>query len=310
MTLDRNTALKRFREARKQAERDQLASLITGRDNQIIPFEVIRRELRQQNPLYRGIQNVALKAIVGSVGRSQEFTRRFLPLSDSLAERWVGVDALAQGRGWPPIELYQVDQTYFVKDGNHRVSVAQQLQTGTIEAHVWEYPIETEVTPEDDLSAILIRLGKANFMEKTGLDESHPHHQIHFTSPGQYGELLAQIVDLRQTLAVIDGEEMPYREAVAAWYEMVYLPTVLVIRDSTLLEDFPGRTEADLFVWMSKYREPLREQYGDYDNLDELAELLATNYKEGALQKAARQVRRLLGQEALPPLVEIEPDVD
>ena len=115
MTVNRNIALKRFHEARKQADRTKIASMLTGRNNQTIPFEAIRRELRQQNPLYRGVINVALDAIVGSVGRYQEFTRSFLPLNDSLAERWVGVSALALGTGWPPIELYQVGAAYFVK---------------------------------------------------------------------------------------------------------------------------------------------------------------------------------------------------
>jgi hypothetical protein len=154
---------------------------------------------------------------------------------------------------------------------------------------------------------MLIRLGKANFIGTTRLDELYPDHELRFTTPGQYSELLAQIEDLRRKLTLIDGEEMAYDEAVSAWYEMIYLPTVQIIHDSTLMNDFPGRTEADLFVWLSKHREPLREQYGDYENLADLAELLAKHYKEGTLQKAARQVRRLLGQERLPPLAGTSP---
>ena len=299
---DRNTARKRFDEARKQAGRKQFAALITGRDNRVIPFETIRRELQQQQSIYRGVKNVSVDAIVGSVGRSTEFTRQFLPLNNSLAERWIGVETLARETGWPPIELYQVGHVHFVKDGNHRVSVARQLNMGTIEAHVWELPSNAIINPEDDLDDMLIELGKANFMRKTDLDELYPEHDLRFTTPGQYDELLAQIEDLRRKLALIDGEEMPYDESVCAWYEMIYLPTLQIIHDSTLMNDFPGRTETDLFVWLSQHREPLREQYGDYDNLADLATLLAKHYKEGTLQKAARQVRRLLGQDTLPPL--------
>jgi hypothetical protein len=304
---DRHIARKRFDEARKQAGRDQLNALITGRDNRVIPFETIRRELRQQQSIYHGIQNVPLDGIVGSVGRSTEFTRQFLPLNNSLAERWIGVETLARGTGWPPIELYQVGSIYFVKDGNHRVSVARQLNIGTIEAHVWELPSNAAINPEDNLDDMLIELGKANFLGKTNLDEIYPENELHFTTPGQYSELLAQIEDLRRTLAQIDGEEMPYDEAVCAWYEMIYLPTVQIIHDSTLMNDFPGRTEADLFVWLSEHREPLREQYGDYNNLADLAELLAKHFKEGTLKKAARQVRRLLGKDTLPPLAGAHP---
>jgi hypothetical protein len=138
----------------------------------------------------------------------------------------------------------------------------------------------------------------------------HPDPGLRFTTPGQHTELLAQLEDLRQKLSLIDDEEMAYSEAVAAWYEMLYLPAVQIIEDSTLLDDFPGRTKSDLFVWLSQNREALREQYGDYENLADLAEILAKHYKEGTLQKAARQVRRLLGQEKLPPLAEIDPEND
>jgi hypothetical protein len=308
--LDRNIALKRFRDARKQAGRDQLAAILTGRDNRVIPFEAIRHELSQKNASYRGIQNIPLAAVVGSVGRYQEFTRRFLPLNDGLAERWIGVDSLARAKGWPPIEVYKVGNIYFVKDGNHRVSVAQQLSLDTIEAKVWEFPGGAAISPQHNLDEMLIELGYVNFMQKTNLAQMHPDHGLRFTTPGQHTELLAQIEDLRQKLSLIDDEEMAYSEAVAAWYEMLYLPAVQIIEDSTLLDDFPGRTKSDLFVWLSQNREALREQYGDYENLADLAEILAKHYKEGTLQKAARQVRRLLGQEKLPPLAEIDPEND
>lgn len=301
----RNEALHRFEQARRQALFDRVAARLTGRDNRVLPFAVIRDKLRQQSPLYRGIQEIPLVQIVGSVGRYQEFTRNFLPLNDGLRERWVTVDSLATSTGWPPIDVYKVGDVYFVRDGNHRVSVARQLDIPTIEAHVWEYPEEVQIGSEDKLDDVLIRLGERNFMGKTRLDELYPAHNIYFTSPGRYPELLAQIEDLRGKLALIDGEEMPYIEAVAAWYEMVYLPTIQIIRDSTLLDDFPGRTEADLFAWLSVYRERLKECHGDYDSLADLAQILADKYKEGGIAKAARRVRRLLGSDALPPLEDL-----
>ncbi|MCP4357188.1 MAG: hypothetical protein GY796_04110 [Chloroflexi bacterium] len=300
----RNDALFRFGQVRRRATLDQVAARLTGRDTRLLPFDAVRNELRQQNPMYTGIEEIPVEAIVGSVGRYREFNRQFLPLSDSIQERWVGVDALATTIGWPPIEVYQVGNVYFVRDGNHRVSVARQMETSTIEAHVWEYPADIDINPDDDLDKIFIQLGERTFIEKTHLDEIAPDHNIHFTSPGRYTELMIQIQELRQILSEIDGEEMPYQEAVAAWYEMVYLPTVQIIHESTLLVDFPGRTEADLFVWVSKYRRYLQELFGEYDNLADLAQILAERYREGSLSRLTRQVRRLLGSHELPPLDE------
>lgn len=298
-------ARQRFEQALRQASRAQVAARLTGEDINLLPFSAIRAELRQQNPHYRGVLEVPLDAIVGSVGRYKTFTRKFLPLTRSVGERWMAVDALASRTGWPPIDLYQVGNIYFVKDGNHRVSVARQLELTTIEAHVWAYPIELEVDPSENLDQIFIQLGEQNFMAQTGLAERFPDHSIEFTSPGRYTELMAQIRNLQQILSQIDDEPMGWETAVDAWYEMIYLPTVQIIHDSTLLADFPGRTEADLFVWLSQQRDRLQERFGAFENLADLAQFLADEYREAGLPRLTRQVRRLLGANSLPPLEEV-----
>lgn len=305
-TQNRATAVYEFEKSRRQAAVKQIAARLSGRDTRLLPFEAIRSELRQQNPMYKGIQDIPLDAIVGSVGRYREFNRQFLPLSDNLQERWVNLQNLAQTTGWPPIEAYKVGNIYFVKDGNHRVSVARHLKIAFLEGHVWEYPESLTVDPDENLDQIFIQLGEQNFLQKTELDKQFPEHNIRFTAPGRYTELLSQIHDLRQKLAEIDGEPMPYADAVAAWYEMLYLPIIQIIQDANMLADFPGRTEADIFVWLSKYRYELREMIGEYKTLTELASILTERYREDRLSRLSRQVRRLLGSEALPPL-DLEP---
>ncbi|RIK19356.1 MAG: hypothetical protein DCC51_09075 [Anaerolineae bacterium] len=37
----------------------------------------------------------------------------------------------------------------------------------------------------------------------------------------------------------------------------VYLPAVNSIREQNLLSEFPGRTEADAYIWMLEHREAL-----------------------------------------------------
>lgn len=310
--MSRSASLERFNQARRQAWLDQVAARLRGNDeaSQLLSFDAIRSALRQHSPRYQGIQEVPLAKVVGSVGRYNEFTRAFLPLSDSLADRWIGVDELARKVGWPPIELYKVGETYFVRDGNHRASVARQMDLATIEAHVWEYPEEPDIQPDDTLDTILIRLGERAFEEKTGLAEKFPNHNITFTNPGRHSELLAQIYNLQETLSQIDGEPMPYDEAVRAWYEMVYLPIVQIIHESNLLSAFPGRTEADLFAWISSHRSALRDQYGAYASLSELAQMLAERYQESPLDKAGRRLRQFLGSNTLPPLPESSDEED
>lgn len=291
-----------FDRARRTAEIDRLTAWLRGRDARLLPFDTIRRNLRQQSPFYRGLQEVPLDLIVGSVGRYAEMTREFLPLNDNLKDRWVKMAELAHGEGWPPIELYKVSSAYFVRDGNHRVSAARRLKFATIEAHVWEYPEDIAIGPKDSLDDVLNRFRERVFLEKTELQQQFTDYDIRFTASGRYPELQAQIEELRQKLELIDEREVSFVEAAAAWYELIYQPSLQIIRDSGLLAAFPGRTEADLFAWMSLHRDRLREQYGDFGNLADLARSLMATYREKPAARVSRQMRRLLGSTELPPL--------
>lgn len=55
---------------------------------------------------------------------------------------------------------------------------------------------------------------------------------------------------------------MPEAEAVASWYARVYRPLVEVFHRTGPLAHFPGRTETDLYVWISEPLYYLRELHG------------------------------------------------
>ncbi|MBW7958903.1 MAG: hypothetical protein LC131_08370 [Anaerolineae bacterium] len=305
-TSARLIAQNEFEKARHQAERVRLTSWLLGRDARLLPFDAIRRNLRQQSPLYRGIQDVPIEQVIGSVGRYDDMTRTFLPLNDAMKERWIKMAELARSEGWPPVELYKVGDVYFVRDGNHRLSAARQLNYPTVEAHVWEFPDEITINPDDSLDVVINRFREQSFLEATGLKERYPDYDIHFTISGRYPELLAQIEELRQKLGFIDEREVSFQEAADAWYELIYLPSVQIIRESGLLNAFPGRTEADLFAWMSFHRDHLREEYGEFENLADLAQTLMNVYRETPSARVGRRVRQLLGSDELPPLAGLE----
>jgi hypothetical protein len=75
-----------------------------------------------------------------SVGRYDAFDRGFMPTKASLAERWKRVDrAFHRGLDLPAVRLYKIEDSYYVEDGNHRVSVARYQGVETIEADVTEF---------------------------------------------------------------------------------------------------------------------------------------------------------------------------
>lgn len=62
----------------------------------------------------------------------------FYPVRDHNQGRWLGVaTARQEEKSLPPVELIQVGDVYFVRDGHHRISVARALGQPVIEAEVW-----------------------------------------------------------------------------------------------------------------------------------------------------------------------------
>jgi hypothetical protein len=108
--------------------------------NKLLPFDDLRREFAANNRLHRGTRIVRVEEIVGSVGRWDEFDRSFLPARASLGERWKRIDrAFHSAEDLPPVKLYKLEETYFVVDGHHRVSVARYHDVPTLEAAVVEF---------------------------------------------------------------------------------------------------------------------------------------------------------------------------
>jgi hypothetical protein len=84
-------------------------------------------------------------------------------------------------------------------------------------------------------------------------------------------------------------QEIPYLDAVASWYDRVYLPLVEGIRDAGILKEFPNRTESDLYLWLIEHLWYLREA-GEIDE-DEPFDEAARTYAERFSQRPGRRMR-------------------
>lgn len=105
----------------------------------VLSFEEARGTLTRWSQVYRGMKTVEVEKIVGSVGRCRDFDSSFLPVKVSMSGRWSRVDrAYHQGVELPAVSLYKIGDTYFVRDGNHRVSVARYHGAAAIDAEVVE----------------------------------------------------------------------------------------------------------------------------------------------------------------------------
>src|SRR5687767_2862322 len=149
--ITRLEAQKHWERARQAVVFERFTGLLPSRTADLLSFEEVRDRLRLVQKTYRGLHEIPLDNIIGSVGRYRDFTRTFLPRNADLQERWQRVNAVAATQGVPPIEAYQVGEVYFVLDGNHRVSVARQNGAKTIEAHVWEFPTPVGLSPQANI---------------------------------------------------------------------------------------------------------------------------------------------------------------
>ncbi|GIK38435.1 MAG: hypothetical protein BroJett011_22680 [Chloroflexota bacterium] len=132
-----------YSRARSRAFWDIKRSLMTGHRPYLLPFDEVIRELPATSTIHLGLQDILLKNIVGSVGRSQDFTRHFMPrVSDERSkERWRTIYTLiVSGVGLSPIEVFKIGPMYFVQNGHHRVSVTSYLGWPTIQAYVTVLP--------------------------------------------------------------------------------------------------------------------------------------------------------------------------
>lgn len=255
-----NSAIDDFRNARQRASIQEVIARVMGRSNKLLSYDDVAKKLRLQSRTERGLKNIPLDAIVGSVGRYTDFTRTFLPLQDSDRERWARVKAaMSSGVGLPPIEVYQVGGAYFVLDGNHRVSIARQEGLSSIEAYVTEFKTDIHLTPETNLDDLIIKAEYIEFLEKTDIARSRPNVDLSVTIPGQYEKLMEQI-DVCNYMDA--NKSATLQDAAADWYDTMYIPLIEAIRDRELLQWFPKRTITDLYIWISENRAALEKELG------------------------------------------------
>lgn len=290
-----------FTSARQHAFIEEWLSRFTGRHADLLSFEEVKQNLRLQDASYKGLQEIELEKVVGSVGRYRDFTRSFLPKSDEMAERWRRVDAAVHDMGVPPIDVYKVGDVYFVRDGNHRVSIAKMHDAKTIEAYVTEYATTVPINKDDDPDDILLKMERTRFLQRTQLDQIRPGNNVVLTEPGRYRQIREHISFHKHIKEMECTCEIPYPEAVASWYDNVYLPVVQMIREKHVMRNFPDRTEADLYAWLMKHRAELEQHVGTLGVVND-EELIESVRRERVTNPFARLMGFFRGQMDLKQL--------
>ncbi len=297
-----------FSRARFKAALGQFLTMIRNRPNELLSFEAVKRSLKIFGQHYLGVRSVRVADIIGSATlRYHDFDRAFLPTQDFTESRWRKIDeAYYRAKNLPPVQLYKAGKAYFVRDGHHRVSVARDRGQEFIDAEIIEVKTRVPLTPALLASDLEIVGEYDEFIEKSRIDKIRPRHSIRFSEPGGYARLLEHIAVHRYFMGLEQNRRIPWDQAVESWYDNLYMPTVQAIREYELLKEFPDRTEADLYLWITDHHYYL-SQRDEKIALEDAALDFAQHYSQRLNKKLLRGVRNavaeILGGEGLPPLV-------
>jgi hypothetical protein len=257
-----------FSRARGKAVLSQIQNFLNTDRDKLLSFNDVKDILKPNNEVYMGNQTVPIKLVVGSEGRYHDFNKYFLPKREHLRYRWQRVDeAHIKDIILPPILLYEIGGVYFVRDGNHRVSVAKMQGVEFIDAEVISLSTEINIKPTmttDELRDALIAYEKNIFYAETYFGDLTDYWDMNFSSPGRYDVIYNHILVHKYYLNEDIEEEILLNDALVSWYNNVYNPVIAIIREQWLLVNFAGRTEADLYVWIIKHWDFLKKKYGTY----------------------------------------------
>jgi len=281
-----NLANADFESALRKSFWHSLLSWFSKNNNNLLNFDEIRRQIPWQGQYDRGMQEIRLDDIVGSVGRYQDFDRTFLPRYFRSRDRWTNIDKLhIKDINIPPIEVYKIGSVYFVKDGNHRVSVARERGQVYIEANVIEIESSIPIDANTNIDDLISRKEQLGFLDQTRIYDLRPEATIILTLPGGYDKLIEHMHVHSWFLGEQLKHEISWMEAVADWYDKVYLPLVEIIRVNEILKDFPERSEADMYLWIIEHLWYLREKGLEDITLEAAATHFVNKYSEKPLNR-------------------------
>jgi hypothetical protein len=295
-----NQSQDNFAKARMRARIGVILSALQFKRRDLLSLYDVKRLIKPKSEAYLGVKAIPIDKIVGSEGRYQDFNLAFLPKKNLLKGRWQSIDqAHMKYVELPPISVYKVGEVYFVRDGNHRVSVAKSRGIEFVDASIVE--LGTEISPEPGMSmkrirSLVVEYERKRFLEDYEIPEDSPLHDIRFSVPGRYTEMLHHIEVHKYFLNEDKEGEIPFAEAADSWYEHIYNPIIEVVRSENMLFRFPERTEGDLYMWILAHREDLKDTPGQDIPADTVAQDLSKRFGTSLYERILAFLKRIFSK--------------
>lgn len=132
-----NTALNQFKSIWAKGVVFRLFGMLLRRRTLLHDLNEIKPGIHLHSSHYAGVKAVPIDSIIGTEGKVSDFDMGFHPVDEASRERWVNM-AMVYVRSFalPPVQLTQIGNAYFVRDGHHRISVARAFGQTSIDAEV------------------------------------------------------------------------------------------------------------------------------------------------------------------------------
>ena len=84
------------------------------------------------------------------------------------------------------------------------------------------------------------------------------------------------------------------QDAIRSWFKTVYLPVIKVIDKHHIMKLFKKRTKADMYVWVIKYWDELKQKFNSEIPLDTVADYLTHKYGMTISRRIWNKIQQIL----------------
>jgi ParB-like nuclease domain len=211
---------------------------------------------------------VPLTAVVGSASRAVDFDADFQLINPALRQRREGLSTMLRSGGQPaPLDLVQLGELYFVRDGHHRVSAAKALGWDSLPARV------TRVCPVAYAMCCLrtahlpSKAAERRFLERVPLPDD-VRRDLWLDEPADWARLADSAEAWAYRTRSSRPEPLTARELAAAWWRDEVMPVLDRLRAGAA----PGLRDVQLYVTALA----VRDRLGALAWPEDLPELVAT----------------------------------
>ncbi len=211
---------------------------------------------------------VALAAMVGSASRAVDFDADFQLINPALRGRREGLSAMLRaGRQPAPVDLVQLGELYFVKDGHHRVSAAKALGWDSLPARVTRVCTVAYAMSCLRTAHLPSKAAERRFLERVPLPDDL-RRDLWLDEPADW----ARLADSAEAWAYRTRSGRPQSLTAPALAAAWWCEEVIPVLDRVRVGAAPGLRDVQLYVTALA----VRDRLGSLDWPDDLAERVAT----------------------------------